>query len=171
MLFNECQTISTISSNRFFKINAIGCLIGIIDLFDNNDNLKLESLDFNNMNYKVIDMDKLEENFSRFYSRNKKKSMDLAFIIKFNNQFFTVISELRLNYINVSNLNLNSLKEKDKTSTRQSRLFNLPIHNERYFIFKNDMKQQAINRLNRMNPKCPNNYKVKTPQELYDDFF
>lgn len=44
MLFNECQTISTISSNRFFKINAIGCLIGIIDLFDNNDNLKLESL-------------------------------------------------------------------------------------------------------------------------------
>ena len=46
MLFNECQTISTISSNRFFKINAIGCLIGIIDLFDNNDNLKFRIFSF-----------------------------------------------------------------------------------------------------------------------------
>jgi hypothetical protein len=171
VLFNECQTISTVSNEKFSKIKAIDCLINVIELFNNNDSSQLESLIFDNMNYKVIDMDKLEEKFSHFYSRNKRKSMDFAFVINFNNQFFTVILELRLNYINVSNLNLNSLKEKDKTSTRQSRLFGFPIHNERYFIFKNGIKQQAINRLNRMNPRCPNNYKVKTPQELYSDFF
>ena len=56
MLFNECQTISTVSNEKFSKIKAIDCLINVIELFNNNDSSQLESLIFDNMNYKVIDL-------------------------------------------------------------------------------------------------------------------
>ena len=49
MLFNECQTMSAISNKKFSKIKAVDCLIGIIELFNNNDSSQLESLIFNKL--------------------------------------------------------------------------------------------------------------------------
>ncbi|OOH86482.1 hypothetical protein BMT54_10730 [Pasteurellaceae bacterium 15-036681] len=170
MIYSESKTQQAITSTALNKIHAQETLCDFRILVNRDDNESTEA-QFIPSSYQVIDMDKLEANIASFYRRKKRKSMDCSFIVENNTSIYTVLVELRLNYTELANLKLTALKQKVKNSSAQAKLFGYPIYNELYFIFRNNIKQQAINRLNRMVPKCPSHYEVKTVEEMVEMFF
>lgn len=81
-----------------------------------------------------------------------------------------LLVELRFNYKNLANLNRIVLLEKVNGSFLA--LDNSVDINSNYiFIFQPHLVQQAINRLQRMNPKIPNNYTAMDLDQLIANYF
>jgi hypothetical protein len=78
--------------------------------------------------------------------------------------------EFRFNYQNLKNLDRQKLIDKVKGST--TALSNpTNLHKKYYFVFNSNLKQQAISRLNRMNPMIPQNYIAVDMRDVMDLFF
>jgi len=85
--------------------------------------------------------------------------MDIAFAISDSLNIEILLVEFRFNYKNPNNLQKGDLE--GKVSGSKSFLGNSVKINDNYiFIFKPNLIQQARNRMQRMNPKIPNNYIV-----------
>lgn len=105
----------------------------------------------------VLDLDCVEIEKARSEHRNQNRTMDSTFAISDANSLEMLLVELRFNYTNLANLNRIVLLEKVAGSTLI--LGNSVKINEDYiFIFQPNLVQQATNRLQRMNPRIPNNY-------------
>lgn len=123
---------------------------------------------FNNIN--VIDLDCVELNKAKIEKRLQTKTMDLSFAISDLINIEMLLVELRFNYVNLSNLDRKELI--GKVSGSIAILGDKIKINEKYiFIFKPELKQQAINRLQRMNPRIPNNYLATDLHGLIDIYF
>lgn len=115
----------------------------------------------------VIDMDCVEHLIASHEKRNPSKSMDSSFIAD-NDE--VVFMEFRFNYQNLKNLDRQKLIDKVKGSTTA---LNNPtnLHKKYYFVFNSNLKQQAINRFNRMNPMIPQNYIAVDMGDVMELFF
>ncbi|WPV63752.1 hypothetical protein [Chitinophaga sp. LS1] len=125
-----------------------------------------------NGNEVVLNMDCVEEKKANQEGRLLNKSMDSAFIAEdeTGTQQEIVLVEFRFNYQSLKNLDRNSLLGKVAGST--SALGNpTNMHDEYYFVFNPDLKQQAISRFNRMNPAIPQQYKAVDISDVKDMFF
>ena len=119
----------------------------------------------------LLDMDCVENQLAKEGQRNRFKSMDSALVVvqESDATHKIILVEFRFNYQNMKNLTKVELFEKVAGSTNA--LENtLIIEDKYYFIFKADLKQQAINRLYRMNPR-PNNFIATDIHELKTLFF
>ena len=124
------------------------------------------------MNEIVIDLDLVEELAAKSQSRQKNKSMDLAFGITDGSKLNEMVMvELRLNYQN--NLrNLDKSKLDGKVNGSLAILSNNPpIFKQFIFIFQTSLKEQAKNRLFRMYPRINSNYIVMDAFDLKSAFF
>jgi hypothetical protein len=118
----------------------------------------------------VLDMDLVEKKTAKTESRTLNKSMDSAFIITNNEDTKVLFVEFRFNYEKMRGLNRNALIE--KVSGSIAVLNNNPnIHNQYYFIFKSNLKYQAIRRFRNMNPSIPNNFIATDITDLKATFF
>lgn len=89
----------------------------------------------------------------------RNKTMDIAFAVSDSLNIEILLVEFRFNYKNPNNLQKVDLE--GKVSGSKSFLGNSVKINDNYiFIFKPSLIQQARNRMQRMNPKIPNNYIV-----------
>lgn len=120
----------------------------------------------------VIDMDCVEKIVADEERRNRNKSMDCVLVIidSVNSTKEILMVEFRFNYINMRNLDRNSLYGK-VDGTKINLLNELNICNEYLFIFNSNMKQQAINRFRRMIPNLPINYIVLDIDDLKLRYF
>ena len=105
----------------------------------------------------VLDMDCVELQLATANVRNQNKSMDSAFIIADNagGIIEILLVEFRFNYTNLKNLKRDDLEGKVSGSIACLIPFT-NIHSNYFFIFVSSLKNQAINRLNRMLPRIPN---------------
>jgi len=105
----------------------------------------------------VQDMDCVERIIANAELRQRRKSMDISFAISNTSRTEMLLVELRFNYKNLANLNREVLMDK-VFGTSENLGITIPIHNDYIFIFQPSLVAQAINRLQRMNPRIPNNY-------------
>lgn len=121
----------------------------------------------------VLNMDLVEKEIAKHELRNLNKSMDSAFIITDNivRSKEILLVEFRFNYEKgLRNLDRKALL--GKVSGSMNILNNiLDIHDNYYFIFDSNLKQQAINRLRRMNPVVPSNFIATDINDLKSIFF
>lgn len=120
---------------------------------------------------KAIDVDSVETCLASLEKRNEKKTMDLAFSISDSNATEIQLVELKLNVKNTSTLIQKDLMGKFDGATNIFVLHNLSVKDICIFIFQSNKKQEAINRLARMDPKIPRKYKVLDLQELKNTYF
>lgn len=118
----------------------------------------------------IIDLDCVEIEKARSNNRNQNRTMDTTFAISDSNALKMLLVELRFNYVNLANLNRNELLEKVSGSELILGT-NVTIHQDYIFIFQPHLVQQAINRLQRMNPRIPNNYIAMDLDELLQRYF
>lgn len=119
----------------------------------------------------AIDFDCAEALIANEEERLAYKSMDSAFAIKLNDIVKVLLVEFKLNYIkNLRNLSHDGLAGKVEGSIKSIGKEDLLCH--RYiFIFRDNLCQQARNRLHRMNPRIPNNYIVMSLNDLVEVYF
>lgn len=120
----------------------------------------------------VLNMDCVEADLANAGGRLRDKSMDSAFVIIDNTGTISeiLLVEFRFNYVNLKNLNRNELLGKVSGSTSAlNPLSN--IHNQYVFVFKSSLKNQAISRLNRMNPRIPTHYIAMDINDLRSNYF
>ncbi|HTI57426.1 hypothetical protein [Mucilaginibacter sp.] len=120
----------------------------------------------------VLNMDCVEGKVASIEKRSPVKSMDSAFVaedISGTSQEIVFV-EYRFNYKNLSNLKKQDLFGKVVGSTST---LNQPsnIHGNYYFIFNSNLKQQAKNRFNRMNPAMPQHYVATDMHDIKNIFF
>lgn len=121
----------------------------------------------------AIDMDCVEAKIANELLRNKNRSVDSAFVISdiigINEEILLV--EFRFNYqTGLRNLDRKVLL--GKVNGSMNILNNIrKIHDNYYFIFDLNLKQQAINRLRRMNPVVPSNFIATDINDLKSIFF
>jgi hypothetical protein len=116
-------------------------------------------------NVEIIDLDCIELNKAKLEKRLQCKTMDLTFAISDPFTIEMLLVELRFNYFNLSNLDRKELLGKVSGSINLLG-DKIKINDNYIFIFKPELKQQAINRLQRMNPKIPNNYMAMDLHDL-----
>ncbi|MFB9120500.1 hypothetical protein ACFFUE_04785 [Bergeyella porcorum] len=118
----------------------------------------------------VLNLDCAKDKKSIEVGEERPKSMDITFAISENNNSEMVLVDFKLNFINPDNLSRENLVKK----VNDSIVFlgnSIPIHNEHIFVFQHNKVQQAINRLQRMIPKIPNNYVAMDLQDLINNYF
>lgn len=169
MKYSEELTLSCLNSS-LSKVNPCEVIIFLDQMLDKEDDSKVYSV-LVDKNISVLDMDILESCCAKYYQRRRHKSVDLAFIVTNGIESNTVLAELRLNYTNPNHLKLKDLKEKVKTSSRQSKLFGYALYDKIYFVFSDEVKEQAKYRLSKMIPKAPSYYKAETVSGIYLQFF
>lgn len=137
-------------------------------IYDEDDNLnKLPHL-FQDV--LVIDLDCVEKNKAKSEKRAQCKTMDSTFAILNGSSIEMLLVELRFNYKNLSNLDRKELL--GKVSGSINLLGNsININNRFIFVFQPNLLQQAINRLQRMNPRIPNNYVAMDLNQLINSYF
>lgn len=118
----------------------------------------------------VIDLDCVEIEKARSEHRNQNRTMDTTFAISDSSAIEMLLVELRFNYVNLANLNRIELLEKVSGSELILGT-TVNIHQDYIFIFQPHLVQQAINRLQRMNPRIPNNYIAMDLNELFLRYF
>ncbi len=124
-------------------------------VLDEDDNLVTLPSFFTDV--EVLDLDCVEIAVARSEHRNQNRTMDTTFAISDAISLEMLLVELRFNYTNLANLNRIELLE--KVSGSELILGNsVKICKDYIFIFQPNLVQQAINRLQRMNPRIPNNY-------------
>jgi hypothetical protein len=137
-------------------------------LLDEDDSLAILPNVFNAA--VVIDLDCVEVENARNEHRNQNRTMDVTFAISDTNNLEMLLVELRFNYKNLANLNRIELLEKVDGSTLI--LGNtVKVNGDYIFIFQPHLVQQAINRLQRMNPRIPNNYIAMDLSVLVQKYF
>lgn len=118
----------------------------------------------------VLDLDCVEIEKARNEHRNQNRTMDTTFAISDATSLEMLLVELRFNYTNLANLNRIELLE--KVAGSQLILGNsVKICGDYIFIFQPHLVQQAINRLQRMNPRIPNNYIAMDLTQLIGIYF
>jgi len=151
MEYNKVETENHIVSRTYF------CCIKDFNriILEEDDSLSVLPTVFTDI--KVIDLDCVEIEKARREHRNRNRTMDSTFAISDSSSLEMLLVEFRFNYTNLANLNRLILLE--KVTGSESILGNsVRIHRYYIFIFKPHLVQQAINRLQRMNPRIPNNY-------------
>lgn len=118
----------------------------------------------------VLDLDCVEIEKARSEHRNQNRTMDTTFAISDSTSLEMLLVELRFNYINLANLNRIELLEK-VTGSLLILGTSVNIHRDYVFIFQPHLVQQAINRLQRMNPRIPNNYIAMDLNQLKQIYF
>lgn len=121
-------------------------------------------------NVEVLDLDCVEIAVARSEHRNQNRTMDTTFTISDASKLEMLLVELRFNYTNLANLNRIELLEK----VAGSKLIlgnSVKIFEDYIFIFQPSLVQQAINRLQRMNPRIPNNYVAMDLGQLLSIYF
>jgi hypothetical protein len=120
----------------------------------------------------LINMDCVEAKVASSQKKTFNKSMDSAFLTKDSTgtKQEIVFVEYRFNYQNMKNLKKEELFGKVAGSTSA---LNTPpnIHEDYYFVFNSNLKQQAISRFNRMNPAMPQHYKPIDMTDVKNLFF
>lgn len=118
----------------------------------------------------VLDLDCVEVNLAKSSGRNRNRTMDTAFVISNTSKMEVLLVELRFNYQNLSNLNRIVLLEKVQGSILALGT-SIAINGNYIFIFQPHLIQQAISRLQRMNPRIPNNYVAMDLARLIGNYF
>ncbi|NHM08354.1 hypothetical protein G4D82_14085 [Flavobacterium sp. CYK-4] len=163
MKYNKAATIShTLSTTYPCCVKDFNQVI-----LEEDDNLVALPNYFTNVN--VIDLDCVELNKAKAEIRPQNKTMDTTFVISNTTTAEMLLVELRFNYRNLSNLDRNELLGKVVGSV----LLCSPsvINNNYIFIFQSNLVQQARSRLQRMNPRIPNNYIAMDLAELIATYF
>ena len=164
MKYNKKETLGHIISKTY------PCCIKDFNqiIFDEDDNIDTIPSFFSNV--LVIDLDCVEKNKAKIEKRIQCKTMDTTFAISNTSSIEMLLVELRFNYRNLSNLDRNELL--GKVSGSINLLGNSVVINNNYiFIFQPNLIQQAINRLQRMNPRIPNNYIAMDLNQLISVYF
>lgn len=164
MKYNKEKTLDHIISKTF------PCCVKDFNqvILDEDDNLNNIPSFFTDV--LVIDLDCVEKNKAKTERRIQCKTMDNTFAISNVSSIEMLLVELRFNYRNLSNLDRNELL--GKVSGSINLLGNSVVINDNFiFIFQPDLLQQAINRLQRMNPRIPNNYIAMDLNQLMSVYF
>lgn len=121
----------------------------------------------------VIDMDCVESNIARSEGRNNNKSMDSAFVtLDEDGSSKIVFAEFRFNYKSMKNLRAKDLRGKKKYSLQNlKQLGELNFHDKFYYIFNDNLKEQARRYFRSLYPSMPNNFKPITIEEMKVAFF
>lgn len=167
MLYSKTYTLRTILKHQ--KKTA---LISLIDSIDKEDNKKAEVAILNlatNCTAIIIDMDEIELISSR-KKRRPNKSVDCAFAIN-NGRIFFVLCEYRFNFSQIGNVTQTTLNEKVLKSSAHIKSWGEQVYQNIYFIFAQDMYQEALRRFRRMNPECNPNYIPTTCTNIINMFF
>lgn len=120
----------------------------------------------------VLNMDCVEADLANSNGRLKDKSMDSVFVIIDNNgaNAEILLVEFRFNYQSFRNLKRDKML--GKVSGSISALFPISnIHGKYIFVFESSLKNQAISRLNRMNPRIPTDYIAMDINDLKSIYF
>lgn len=118
----------------------------------------------------VLDLDCVERVLAASAGRNQNKSMDCTFAIKDDTNAELLLVEFRFNYQNMKNLTRTELIGKVQGSLSALGT-SMNVHQNYVFIFQSNLKQQAINRLFRMNPRVPSSFLAKDIFELKSQYF
>jgi len=164
MKYNKPQTenhsVSQLHPSCLKDLNQI--------ILDEDDSLVVLPTIFNNTT--VLDLDCVEIIDAKNERRTRNRTMDCTFAISNPINTEMLLVELRFNYQNLSNLNRTVLIEKVAGSLLA--LGNTININSNYIlIFQPHLVQQAINRLQRMNPQIPNNYIAMDLNQLINTYF
>jgi hypothetical protein len=165
MKYSETET-----RNLSAQINKDMCLEDLNDLIVKEG--CSETLPVFVNNEIVLDMDCVELKLAKAESRKQNKSMDSAFVIADNSgtKKDILLVEFRFNYTNMKNLDRNELEGKVSGSLNSLKSIT-NIHTQHYFIFDSSLKNQALSRLNRMNPRIPTYYIATDISEFKSMFF
>lgn len=121
----------------------------------------------------VIDMDCVEKKIARSEGRCNNKSMDSAFVaLDADGNCSIVFVEYRFNYQSMKNLRAKDLRGKKKFSHKN--LVDLGVtnfHNKYYYIFNDNLKEQARRYFRSLYPSMPNNFIPLTIIDLKTIFF
>jgi hypothetical protein len=151
-------------------INKIECLEPVGQLVINEGCID-QNINFNGDEL-VLNMDCVEGKIASRERRDPNKSMDSAFIAEDSSgtKQEIVFVEYRFNYENLSNIKKQDLFGKVNGSTAA---LNYPdnIHSNYYYVFNSNMKQQAKNRFNRMNPAMPQHHVAVDMYDIKNLFF
>ena len=164
MKYNKKETLDHIISKTF--PNCVKDYNQII--LDEDDNLNTIPSIFTDV--LVIDLDCVEKNKAKSERRVQCKTMDTTFAISNKSEVQMLLVELRFNYKNLSNLDRNELLGKVQGSINLLGK-SIVINDNFIFVFQSDLLQQAVNRLQRMNPRIPNNYSAMDIQQLIRVYF
>lgn len=105
----------------------------------------------------VLDMDCVEGKLASYEKRIPNKSMDSAFVIS-NGKTEILLVEFRFNYRNMKNLDKRELFGKVSGSRNALISSTLNIQDNYYFVFDNNLKEQAKRRFRNMVPSMPTHY-------------
>ncbi len=165
MIYSKKATISAANSMSFRKcitnyemlVRKEGCVIAY-PIFLSNE--------------LVIDMDCAESITAKIAKRTNNKSMDSAFIALNGFSELVVLVELRFNYKSMNNLRAKDLKAKKQFTSKifSDNGFN-NFHNQCYYIFDDNLKEQARRHFRNLHPSMPSSFKPLKIEELKDLFF
>jgi hypothetical protein len=165
MKYSETETLKLSA-----QINKDQCLLGLNVLISKEGCSETMPVFVNNEI--ILDMDCVELQLAMANTRKQNKSMDSAFVITDNSgkKKEILFVEFRFNYTNLKNLDRKELEGKVSGSINSLNPIT-NIHNQYFFIFNSNLKNQAISRLKRMLPRIDNNYIATDITELKSNFF
>ncbi len=97
----------------------------------------------------AVNLDQYEVENAKKSKRNRYHTMDMVFAVIDHNSKYIILTELRLKYRNVNNLRKSELVQKINDS-KQIIGYSITFFSTYYFIFKNNLVQQASNKLRRL---------------------
>lgn len=121
----------------------------------------------------VLDMDCVESKVARSENRTNNKSMDSMLMTKDpDGKDIAVFIEFRFNYKSMKNLRAKALRDKKKFSCKHLRQSGInEIHDNYFYVFDPNLKEQARRYFRSLYPSMPNNFKPITIRDLKDRFF
>ncbi|MFD1770842.1 hypothetical protein [Sphingobacterium suaedae] len=138
-------------------------------IFDEDDNLVVPGNSFTEV--EVIDLDCVESKVAKKEKRSPNKTCDITFVVENGTDSKSLLVELRFNYKNLSNLKKDDLVGKVAGSKYLVEDDNTSVHEKNIFIFQPNLVQQAINRMQRMNPRVPTDYTAMDIETLKSEYF
>ncbi|GAA4467327.1 hypothetical protein GCM10023093_23040 [Nemorincola caseinilytica] len=163
------------TSESFLVVALSRCLLSFDDAISKNDENNKIALPQFIKGETVIDMDLVEADQAFQQGRDRNRSMDLAFAVEDvdSSERCLVLVELKLNHIDVRR-NLKQIELENKIAGSLLVLKNgIAIYPTFFFIFADDLIQQAINKLFRFypDPAVRQTRKAETIQGLKKLFF
>lgn len=138
------------------RINKTGCLEDLNILIERDG--CTDVMPVFTKNEIVLNTDCVERVIAIEENRNMNKSMDCIFVITDDNNLESVLAEFKFNYEGVRNLKSSKLIEKVKGTSINLKIDSLHIHDNYFFVFDSNMKEQARNKFRRFNPRLDSNF-------------
>ena len=168
MKYSPSETIQHFKNIKaLYDVDIRNCLSPIGDLYLNEGG----DISFNNTET-VINLDCIERFLIRKQDRIGNNTMDFTFIIN-NSSKELVLADFKLNTLPKSRLqsiNKSRIENKILNSVNSFSL-NMPVHADKYLIFRKEIVPVAVSRINRQYHNRKHNIKSNDINEFYNLFF